>query len=256
MRLRGLTLFWICLLGLFASNVYAETTILNAVSDNTLIEDFSGSRSNGSADAIYVGRTQRDGLRRGLIRFDVSTIPSTATIQSVSLKLHLFRGRPDESHLRVHRSLNSWGEGASNYFGGLGGPALTNDATWLQRFFGTSQLWSNAGGDYLAQASATEVIEAPENVTHTITGAGLVTDLQIWLAQPSNNFGWVLVADTDVSAKGYASREHSNVTLRPQLIVTWAPAAVVDGSTDVPIPIWALAMLGAALFFNANRHPK
>jgi hypothetical protein len=254
MRFLIKTLFWIHLLGVFASSAFAETTTLIAVSDNTLIEDSSGSRSNGSADAIYVGRTQRDGLRRGLIRFDVSTIPATATIQSASLKLLLFRGRPDESHLRVHRSLNSWGEGASNYFGGLGGQALTNDATWLHRFFGTSQLWANAGGDYLVQASATEVIEAPENVTHTISGAGLITDIQQWLTQPSNNFGWVLVADNDASAKGYASREHPNIALRPQLVVTWTPAAVASGSTDVPIPIWALAILGAALFFNLNRH--
>jgi hypothetical protein len=100
------------------------------------------------------------------------------------------------------------------------------------------------------------VIEAPENVTHTINGAGLVTDLEQWLAQPSNNFGWVLVADEDNSAKGYASREHSNVTLRPQLIVIWTPAAVAADSADVPIPIWALAMLGTALFFGANRRSR
>lgn len=254
MRFLIKTIFCIYLLALFASNAVAETTTLTAVSDNTLIEDFSGSDSNGSADAIYVGRTQRDGLRRGLIRFDVSAIPPTATIQSVSLKLHLFRGRPDESHLRVHRSLNSWGEGASNYFGGVGGPALANDATWLHRFFGTSQLWATAGGDFLVQPSASEVIEAPENVTHTISGAGLIADVQQWLTQPSNNFGWVLVADTDVSAKGYASREHPTTALRPQLIVTWTPATVDGGSSDVPIPLWAMAMLGAALFFNANRH--
>lgn len=254
MRLLNKAIFWISLLGLYACSVYAETTTLNAVSDNTLIEDSSGSRSNGSTDAVYVGRTQRDGLRRGLIRFNVSTIPANATIQLVSLKLHLLRSRPEESNLKVHRCLNSWGEGASNYFGGVGGQALANDATWTHRFFGTSQLWANAGGDYLAQPSASKVIEGTENFTYTITGAGLVADLQQWLAQPSNNFGWELLADADASAKGYASREHPNTALRPQLVVTWTPAQVNGGSTDVPIPIWALGMLGAVLFFNANRH--
>jgi hypothetical protein len=248
-------IFWLTLFCLLSTSAIAETTSLVAISDNTLIEDFAGSRSNGSADAIYVGKTQRDGLRRGLIRFDVSAIPANANIQSATLSLHVLRGRPEEIHLSVHRSLDSWGEGTSNYFGGVGGPAQTNDATWLHRFYGTNQLWSNVGGDFISQASATEVIEAPENITHTITGAGLATDVAHWLAQTNANYGWMLIADADSSAKGFASRENSNSMLRPQLIVNWTPAVSSNNdSTDAPLPIWLSAGLASLMLACVRRY--
>jgi hypothetical protein len=248
------TLFFSLLFSLLSLDIYAQTSTFTTVSDATLIEDATGGRASGNGDGIFVGRTQRDGYRRGLIRFDVSTIPANATIQSATLGLYLLRGRPESFLLEVHRASNNWGEGLSSSFGGVGAPAQAGDATWIHRFFGTSQLWTIPGGDFAPAVSASEIIEAPEGVYHQINGSGLATDIQVWINQPTSNFGWALTSEVSSSAKAYASREHTNPAFRPQLIVNWTPAVVVGGSTDVPIPIWALAMLGAALFFNVNRH--
>lgn len=229
----------------------AEAGNFVAVADATLIEDFSGSRANGSADAIYVGRTQRDGNRRGLLRFDLSSLPPGAIVQSATLHLHLLRGRPDNEPLSLHRTLASWGEGASNAFGGGGTAAAPGDATWLHRFFGATQLWSNPGGDFVAAASAEELIEAPEGVTHHISAPGMAADVQAWIDQPTGNHGWLLIGGVN-SAKAYASREHATAGLRPQLTVTWSlPEPVAAG--DAPLPFWALTLLAGALFAAARR---
>ena len=230
----------------------AQTSTIFALSDATLIEDLSGARANGSNEALYVGKTQRDGIRRSLMQFDLSAIPAGANVQTATLRIHLLRSRPDETLVNVHRLLNSWGEGASNYFGGVGGAAFNGDATWLHRFFGTSQQWLTPGGDFVASSSANEEIESTENITHDINGAGLAIDVQAWVNQPTTNFGWLLSSDNSVSAKAFASKQYNIPVLRPQLIVNWAPAVVSD-SADVPLPFWVPVLLGITLFASSTR---
>ena len=48
----------------------AVQVVLSPVADATLIEDLNGARANGAASAFYVDKTQRDGFRRALLRFD------------------------------------------------------------------------------------------------------------------------------------------------------------------------------------------
>ena len=95
----------------------------------------SVARANGSNEALYVVKTQRDGIRRSLIQFDLSAIPAAVSIQAATLRIHLLRSRPDETLVNVHRVLNSWGEGPSKYFGGVWGASFNENATWLHRFF-------------------------------------------------------------------------------------------------------------------------
>lgn len=235
------------LFGLSALACYAQTSSFVAVSDVTLIEDTTGGRATGSGDAIYVGRTQRDGERRGLLRFDLSSIPTTATITSATLRVHVIRARPEEFEMDVHRTLKSWGEGASNYFGGVGGPALAGDATWKHRFYGTSDLWTNLGGDFTLSPSATQLIGSQENVTYDITSAGLAGDVLGWVQNPALNFGWTLTSATSNSAKAFASKENTNLALQPRLIVNWTLPPVANDSGEIPLPWWAMTLLGIVL---------
>jgi len=234
---------------------FAQTSTLTSIKDATLIQEITPELATGSSEFIFVGRIQRDlAIRRGLVQFDLSTIPANATIQSVVLKLFVVKGRADTMDLKVHRVTNSWGEGASNSFGGAGGAATPNDATWVSRFFGTALKWTSQGGDFLSTISASTILSEDGNVSYEITDAPLVNDVIFWLNNPSLNHGWLLEDDTALSAKAIASKQNANATIRPQLIIQWTPQNATTDSGDVPLPLWMLAMLAGGLFYLNKRH--
>jgi len=75
----------------FAQTRASTTITLNPSKDNTLIENGSGSLSNGAGQNIYVGRINRSSgsIRRAVLAFDISSVPSGATVESVSLSLNM-----------------------------------------------------------------------------------------------------------------------------------------------------------------------
>src|SRR5262245_747007 len=100
-----------------ARSLLASVT-LAAVADNTLFESVSGSLSNGKGSFLFAGNTADGELRRGLIKFDVaSAIPSGATINSVSLQLHMSKTAGSAESIALHRVLADWGEGTSDAAG-------------------------------------------------------------------------------------------------------------------------------------------
>lgn len=114
---------------------------LTAVADNTLYEDTNASAqvSNGAGPNFYVGDSwhQAAGLaiRRGVLQFDLSSIPANATIDSVTLTLHLSKTKAATAEtVSLNRLLQNWGEGTSDSTG-MGAAATTNDATWLDTFW-------------------------------------------------------------------------------------------------------------------------
>jgi hypothetical protein len=192
---------------LFACHsLLADMAFLPAVRDNTLFESTTGALSNGAGDFLFAGRTNVLQLRRGLIQFDVSSIPAGATINSATLRLTMNRSvLADAGNVSIHRVTNSWGEGTSNAPGqeGAGTASAAGDATWIHRSF-SDVLWTNAGGDFSATASATQLLNA--DGTYTWSGPGLVADIRDWITNPSSNSGWLLRADESVAAQVNAMR--------------------------------------------------
>lgn len=216
----------ICLTISSATTLALATEVTLAPSqDNTLIGPGSGGTSNGSGDGIYSGQIGFFGgsevLRRGLLQFDLSAIPAGATITSVTLNLSIVKTpNNNEGIYAVHRCNESWGEGASSTPGGRGAPAETDDATWTQRFH-PSTPWSVAGGDFESDSSGAAAMSGLGD--YQIVGDGLLDDVQVWLDNPEQNNGWVLVGPEDVqkSARKFASREYFDVSKRPSLVVTY-----------------------------------
>jgi hypothetical protein len=142
--------------------------------DNTLIYSTDGSTSQGAGQHFFAGRTGQGSptdLRRGLLAFDVSAIPSGAKIGSVTLRLYLDRSSDfADRNVALHRVLQDWGEGLSDgggtetgAGGGRGELATSGDATWKYRFYNTanptaSPAWTTEGGDFVAAPSATSSI--------------------------------------------------------------------------------------------------
>ena len=162
----ALAIFAVPTTGVFAQTRASTTITLNPSKDNTLIENGSGALSNGAGQNIYVGRINRSSgsIRRAVLAFDISSVPSGATVESVSLSLNMSRSRSGGQTINVHKLTADWGEGSSASFGGSGASSASNDATWVHRFF-SSTSWSSAP---------------------------MVTDVQAWVDASATNFGWLL----------------------------------------------------------------
>lgn len=156
----------------------------------------SGTRNNGATD-------------RGLLRFDLSSIPANAVFESARLRLHvvMIPRSPATSTFELFRLLTPWGA----------------DATWASATAGVP--WSGpgavAGVDYAATASASQLV--------TVSGPyefgpepRLIADLREWLNDPLANQGWLLKSDaegTPQSARHFGSSESAQP---PELLIEYS----------------------------------
>lgn len=98
--------------------VRAESVSLAPAKDNTLIQHATGALSNGAGQYLFAGRTNQlpeDSRRRALLQFDVAgSIPSRATINSVTLTMNMSRTIEGAAIVSLHRASADWGEGTSD----------------------------------------------------------------------------------------------------------------------------------------------
>lgn len=222
-----------------------DTTIFNSGDD---VADAQG-------DFLWTSVLASGGVRRALIKFDLSVIPAGATVTEVRLELYQSRARGAHD-VTVHRLLSSWGEGPSNGGGqGAGAPAGPGDATWRYRFY-PAMPWSAEGGDFVAAPSATLFVGASSQwyawISRSLEQGGpnrpLLDDVRRWLADPGQNHGWVLIGDetADSNAKRFQGGE--NTASPPRLIVLFNPPAEQESHDgDVPLPLWAIALLATLI---------
>ena len=209
---------------LLALPAAAETVIVPASHDATVIEDPDGAWANGSGPFFFAGRTnqEQNGVRRALLRFDVATaLPDQAIIEAVSLTLYLSPSHPELREVRLYRVLSEWSEGPSSSAGGGGRPSEPGDVTWLHTFY-DSDFWVHSGGQFLGRDSG--ALQVGDSGFYTWESSRhLVQDVALWKAAPDHNFGWILIGDetTRQNVKSFASRENPEPALRPFLEVTY-----------------------------------
>ena len=136
------TLFAFLVFAALPSAALAVTVSLSPEKDNTLYQDPAGQLSNGQGDYLFAGLTQSNGIRRGLIAFNLSSIPANATITDATLSMFLFQSGPffTGGDVSLSKVLRNWGEGASNAGepGGAGVQAEPGDATCSTLFSAVS----------------------------------------------------------------------------------------------------------------------
>lgn len=220
-----------------AGGVGADVVTIGASRNNTLVQDPLGALGSGGAQAIFAGVTAQGGgvdKRRALIAFDIAgAIPAGATITSVSLSLTSDRAANSSlSTFELHRVLSEWGAGTSNLGsqGAMGAPAEAGDATWTSRFFGSGTNWASPGGDFVPAASASRT-QAGVGVYTWNTTPTLLADVQGWLNNPRNNFGW-LIKNNEVgtrNARRFNGLDWPEPSQRPALVIQFtvpAPGAL------------------------------
>ena len=201
---------------------------LPAAKDATLIEDAQGALASGSGPAIFAGRNNAatQSLRRALLRFDVAgAVPSGSAIETVRLRLHLTPSNPGATLMRLFRVTQSWGEGASSSIGGGGAPSQPGDATWVHRFH-DEVFWTHPGGDFDPVARAETSVDQP--AFYAWESPAIAADVQSWLDDPAENFGWILFGDETraQTAKRFDSREIADPLLQPVLEIVYTPPCV------------------------------
>jgi hypothetical protein len=119
-----------------------------------------------------------------LLKFDLSSIPSGATLTSATLQLYLEGMAPAGTlQISAYRVTRAWVEGTQN-----GGGSSPNGATWATYNGATS--WTNAGGDHDVSAAALTTVSATPG-WYAWNAATLVSG---WLTTPVSNNGMLLAA--------------------------------------------------------------
>lgn len=202
----------------------SQTTVnITLAKDNTLYEDVNGQTSNGAGQYFFTGMTAQSSKRRGLIKFDLSSIPKCAIITSVTLKLHMSKTITGNRTVELRRLSESWGESTSSPGGeeGFGAAAEPGDATWVHRFFDTEN-WGRDGGVFSTTSSASLTIGGVGFYTWGST-AQMVSDVQGWTDDSTSNYGWLLLGDESATAtaKRFDTHENQTAANRPVLTVTY-----------------------------------
>ena len=195
-------------------DAHAATVILPVMADTFILSSAPDNNAGGNT-LLNLGTDGQGGVRRGLLRFDVSAIPAGATVTSAVLRLTVVRipvGGPANSNFELHRLLADWSGGTQA--GNSGAPATEGEVTWNSRMHGTGG-WTDPGaaGDAEATASASQFVNSISGVTYEWAGAGVTRDVQDWMNEPGSNFGWLLRSDDEDSrrtARAFAALENGN----------------------------------------------
>jgi len=224
-----------CLALVAASIARAGSVTLVAVADNTLYQSDTGSLSNGAGTAMFAGMNALSPtIRRCVFRFNVAgSIPAGRTITSATLTLTQNGSNADPQSCTLHRAMASWGEGTSVAGSGQGGggPATTNDATWVHRFW-SGTAWTTPGGDFMSNPSATTSVGGAG--AFSWTSPQVAADVQFMLDSPATNFGWLLRGNEEFaqSSKRFATHEDATAAARPTLVVEFSSPCPGDLNGD------------------------
>lgn len=188
------------------------------------------------------GTNQQFSHSRALIRFDLSALPAGAVVTGVQMSLWVTRrpdpdqhGGPTDSDFSLYRMLVSWGEGTGS--NATGSSALAGNATWNERHFGSAS-WGSPGAligvDYANSASATKAVGDVGDYVWGST-SGLVDDVKAWQQNPAENFGFILISQSENSlgsGRRFGSKEQPGGSTPPALLIvtyTVVPEPAVAG---------------------------
>jgi outer membrane protein assembly factor BamB len=195
-----------------------EVTTLTANADNTLDAGLPGT-NNGTA--LTVGTLSAAGNnQRGLVRFDLSTIPSTSAVKTSLLKMKLLTPPGASRNQSAHRitGIVQWTEGGSN---------------WTSRDGTVPNNWSTPGGDFYATAADTQASGTTLGsiITWTIRNDGGVSNIpQGWVDGSLTNNGLLLKDQVEDAASSVSHQEMQSGTSKNILTVT--TSAAITGVTN------------------------
>jgi hypothetical protein len=254
-------------LAVTASHAIAGVITIGASQDATLLGGTDATTNQSLADpGLFVGTDGQDNPKRSLIEFNVATaVPAGSTITGVSLQMTVGQvagsgggsggGSGSAETISLFDESQAWGQptnvaGATSFGGtGHGGAPDPGDATWNYAFYNTTP-WTIAGGDW--STSLTDIADA--SVTGTLTSftwssANMVADVQNWLNNPTDNFGWIIKNANETTATDFrafwsaqGAAANNNPSIAPALTITYTAVPEPLGLSLIAMaaPLWLI----------------
>lgn len=186
-----------------------ETVVTLPASQDTWISEANMGSNFGNTISFRVTNAAKRG--RGLVKFDLSSIPAGTVLRSARLRLFTGSFFPKaDSTLTVNRVtnnlMNAWTE---------------NGATWKKSYGMTA--WSMGfGGTYDLPAAASTALLSSTDMTHGVWVEWDVTALaQDWYDRPALNYGAFVLIDTSSAVAFNSSEATFAPLLMPQLVITY-----------------------------------
>ena len=157
----------------------AAIVTLPAAAD-TFINGALPANNAGSVSWFDAGTDGVSGTRRGLIRFNLASVPAGSTVNSAVLRLTVTKVpslSPANSNFEIYRLQANWTEGEQ--IGNNGAAAAAGEANWTARMNGTAN-WTapGAASDAAATASASAAVGSSFFTAYSWTSAAVVSDVQ------------------------------------------------------------------------------
>ncbi len=206
--------------------VYGSRTAVPLQLDPTIGRDaaldvsFADSNIGGSAVFVVASPPSYPKVH-SLLGFDLSTLPTSATVLTAWLELWVLdvQGAASERRIAARRVTRDWVEGTKTATGPPDG------ATW--NTFDATTAWTTPGGD--AELASVAVAEAPP-AAGAWMGWDVTPLVAAWLSGGAPNHGLLLTPVGDAGRVTFASRENAGAGLQPRLTVTTACECGVGGS--------------------------
>ena len=201
------------------------TVTLRPVLDTSIHS--SGFNPKGTATILSGNRRSVGILDRGLLRFDLSAVPTNANIIRAILHLRIVQVPLDPvfTPFELHRALKPW----------------TADATWVNAATGLP--WSSPGAEAEADYAAPAVlgVRAPASGEYVFASTNqMIADLTGWIAEPESNHGWLLKSANE-GTQGTAIHFGSSESAVP-------PALEINYALPVEAPVLREAKLVSTNF--------
>lgn len=195
-----------------------------AAGEDVLLIQSSASNNYGILNEIRAGMPADSTVAVSALKFNLSSIPAGATIDSAILSLYCIAElNTTDVLVSLNRSLVQWWEGVKN---GSAPDAGQDGSTFNSRNVNGSLSWPTA----LSNVGDTTSTWTPTS-SSTITGTGsffdwdVESDVQGFVSGSLTNHGWFIKKNGAIvasSLKTFASSDHATAAQRPKLVVNYS----------------------------------
>ena len=186
----------------------AQTTeTIQPSTDDSQLRKPAPTANYGSDARMDVDPNTSD-MKRGVVKFDLSSIPGGSTINWATLTLYVTSTFGSARTIDVHRITRSWSEGT---------------VTW-------NSPWTSAGGDYDGTATDGTTLTWPADGIDDPVTWDVTDDVVDFFDATHTNYGWLLKDNSEGEIASYYwafhTSEGASSTFRPKLEVNYTAAGL------------------------------